>query len=844
MIARSSLALHNQKTLNDDSFILSFVARHPLLETLLRRLRSAEPDGGGQHYVLIGPRGMGKTSLLRRIAIAINREPDLAARFIPLSFREEQYNVLTLGDFWRNCGESLAEWAEATGQIELAHRLDADLLTQVWADNETSAEQFTIALKTLGRRAVLLVDNLDLILDALPGDGNWILRRYFQMRQGPIMIGAATRPLKQAADQGAAFYEFFAPVYLEPLDERQTEACMRALARGRGDEGANVIAILDKQPERVRTLHTLTGGNPRILTLIYQLLETGQSDAAMADLEILLDQVTPYYKARIEEYQTAQQRAVIDAIALNWDPITTGDLARITGIVTTTLSPLLIKLRKDGLIENVETSGSYAGHELVERFFNIWYLMRHGTRRAKQKMRWLVEFLTRIYSLPELTDLARRADEEGLRKNWRPDYAFAFNEALDRMSNGYTNSARRREPEFEMARPAEITGPLPETGKVDDDGRVIKALELARKGQEFWDAGDYHRSLSTLDEILTRFGDATETALRKQVARALLNKGFTLGQMGDSAAEVAIYDDVLTRFGDARETALREQVASALVYKGATLGQMGDSAAEVAVYDDVLRRFGDARETALREQVARALVIKGATLSQMGDSAAAVAVYDRLLTLSNADATILKWLPANSRVYIANMFLDFGEGLIRAEILYREAAVDEPLLANSSLAWLYLLTGRVADAVDLTTVLGDLSAYRRALLNGGIQLAEDNFGAATDHLASALGGELDQREAEFSDDLNRLLRLAEAKSYGDRLIVWFEDTGFADRVAPIYVAFKAYVRGEKQLLDVNPEVRRPAQAIYNRLDAPRRYRLKLAPRQQTRKKREPRRKPR
>ena len=86
MIARSSLALHNQKTLNDDSFILSFVARHPLLETLLRRLRSAEPDGGGRHYVLIGPRGMGKTSLLRRIAIAINREPDLAARFIPPEF--------------------------------------------------------------------------------------------------------------------------------------------------------------------------------------------------------------------------------------------------------------------------------------------------------------------------------------------------------------------------------------------------------------------------------------------------------------------------------------------------------------------------------------------------------------------------------------------------------------------------------------------------------------------------------------------------------------------------------------------------------------------------------------
>ena len=145
---------------------------------------------------------------------------------------------------------------------------------------------------------------------------------------------------------------------------------MRALARGRGGDGEHVIDVLDKQPQRLRTLQTLTGGNPRILTLIYRLPEAGQSEAAMADPEILLDQVTPYYKARVEEYQTPQQRAVIDAIALHWDPITTGDLARVTNIATTTLSPLLIRLRKDGLIETVETSGSYAGHRLVERFFN------------------------------------------------------------------------------------------------------------------------------------------------------------------------------------------------------------------------------------------------------------------------------------------------------------------------------------------------------------------------------------------------------------------------------------------------------------------------------------------
>jgi hypothetical protein len=70
--------------------------------------------------------------------------------------------------------------------------------------------------------------------------------------------------------------------------------------------------------------------------------------------------------------------------------------------------------------------------------------------------------------------------------------------------------------------------------------------------------------LSVYGEVVTRFGEAAEPALREQVAKALVGKGYRLGVLGQPEAEVAAYDEAVTRFGEAAEPALREQVAMAL----------------------------------------------------------------------------------------------------------------------------------------------------------------------------------------------------------------------------------------------------------------------------------------
>lgn len=1058
------LTIYNQTVLSDDDFVLNFVARHNVLETLLRCLRTADRSGG-QHHLLVGSRGMGKTSLLRRLAIAVDRDEKLSSLYVPLSFREEQYNVLKLDDFWRNCGEALAEWAEGKGRIDFAESIDAALAGPDWSDAK-AGEAFEKALADLGRRAVLLVDNLDLILDNLSDEDNWKLRRALQRRGGPIIVGAATQLLTQSGDRDAAFYEFFQPHYLEPLDAHETEACMRALARVRGSNGAHVVRVLDTQPERLRTLHTLTGGNPRVLALIYRLLESAESDAAMADLELLLDQVTPYYKARVEEYQGAQQRAVIDAIALHWDPITTGELSNLTNIASTTLSPLLIRLRKDGLIESVETSGSYSGHQLVERFFNIWYLMRHGTRRAKQKMRWLVAFLTSFYSNRELEDILKRARLCGDAMKWHADYTLAFEEALSRSAlmrdaaalqiaapaEGFKNSGIAEASEllskandafqaddlqtahslytrvlkiFDMpetplpdrigalamvglAGVAAVGDDFPEAmrryeavlNRYQDDGdpsvrRAVLGAMLGRavvlnqlgqseaalsgfralieRSEEAEEAGlelfvnqarlslgwlsarsgehraainifdslaerlrgrqdtesldlaahalrstaeswksldDIRAEIAAYDAIAGLLRDRPEPALHVHLARSLYNKGRALRRLGDRMAELEAYDRLITRFAEAKAGDVLESVAWALLHKGHTQVETGDIQAGVETLETLIFKFANATEPKLRraaliaqfgvaaasepeddavrlsaldrfleqagretdkehvvpdhlvaialvqravvfmrqgheerailsfneaitrfqghkdKRIAQAMLVAfestGDIYERRGRLAEAIVSYERAGTIPIAalDDELVK-RQQSSRIRLANMLLDQGD-FVLAEQHFVAVQDEQPILAKSNLAWLYLLTNRLGDAARLREELVKLQRCGRELLDAGIELSRGNFGLATEHLSEALQGDLAADGVSFEDDLNRLLRLANHLGHGETLIAWFETNGYADRAAPLVAAFKALVRGERTLLDVNPEVSGPARAILARLDAPRR----------------------
>ncbi len=90
---------HNPGILTDEELIRSFVVRQHHLELILETIRE-NTGSANQHLLIVGPRGSGKTTLVRRVAAEIRSTPELDQQFYPLVFAEESYQVCSAGEFW------------------------------------------------------------------------------------------------------------------------------------------------------------------------------------------------------------------------------------------------------------------------------------------------------------------------------------------------------------------------------------------------------------------------------------------------------------------------------------------------------------------------------------------------------------------------------------------------------------------------------------------------------------------------------------------------------------------------------------------------------------------------
>ena len=422
-------AIYNPGMLQREELIASFTARTTELQLLVKDLQ----QGGKQHHLIIGQRGAGKTTMLLRLACAIEEDAQLQGSAVALRFPEEQYNIARLSDFWLNCVDSLTDALEQRGEARQAAQLDAqvaalDALEE--PERASGALQLLVAWAAQHQRLlVLLVDNIDLVFTRLAGS-QWALREALSLDNRLVVIGACSSYPEELIQYKSAFYEFFHLQELGPLPEEEARAMLLHLAQITGCP--RVAEVLEHEPGRFKALLVLSGGMPRTLALLHGILAQDSARRAEDDLELLLDQVTPYYKARFEELPP-QSQLVFDAVALAWHPVTAAECAAKAHLELNPASAQLNRLVNHGVLEKGQAQDrSRLTFQVRERFFNLWYLMR-ASRRLRRKLLWLTGFLQTFYGQAEVERRARELlqTEAGKAAATEPARLLAFASAVE-----------------------------------------------------------------------------------------------------------------------------------------------------------------------------------------------------------------------------------------------------------------------------------------------------------------------------------------------------------------------------------------------------------------------------
>ena len=635
---------------SDQEVIDQFVVRTRELETVLEILRENVGSRSCQHTLVVGPRGRGKTMLLARVAAELRTDPQLRRTLLPVRFMEESVEVFDIGDFWLEALLYLAkECAEQhpglCGEIEATH---AALARRASGDDVAGHARAALldAADRLGRRLVIMVENLQSLCEETDEDFGWQLRQSLQSDPEIMLLGSATSHFEALDDAGAPFFELFRILRLKALSTEECQDLWHAITGER------------RESMQMRPLEILTGGSPRLLVIVAEFARHRTMPRLLEELVGLVDDHSEYFRGTLYSLPRTERRVYV-ALCDLWRPSTTREVADRARSGVRKTSALLGRLIGRGAVK-VDGNGRNRLYSVAEPLHCIYYKLRRWRDEAVV-VQGLIRFMVAFYGPDETAkilgsvladerfqEVFRTAQEDldpdvgeipagGAAATYRelverhrdlgdPDWRIRVaGELLDIGARLAKSGEAERSIEYndELIRRFESTS-IPEV-RVS----VAKAFFNMATARQY--AGEAEVAVTAFTEVVTRFGSSEAPDIQECVGAALLNRGFLHGRLGDPRVAIASYDDAIGRFGDSPRPQLRLCTAMSLRNKGSTMAVLESPASmdmAVAIWDDLIERFGEDGDPDIQVQVASALTKKAAAQMKTGRGKAAVAACD------------------------------------------------------------------------------------------------------------------------------------------------------------------------------------------------------------------------
>jgi len=398
-----------------EQLVQSFAVRELELELITESISENCDSRVNQHILVIGPRGMGKTMLVLRTAEYLKQDELLKKTWYPVVFSEESYEIFSAAEFWLRALFHLAQQENDKKMTQLHRRLKEE--TDEKRLNELALAGLVNFADKKKKRLLLVVENLDMILDdQISDDDSWVLRHTLSNEPRLMLLGTSTTRFNGIENSNKAMYDLFKIHWLEGLDLEESRQLWERMTGELIEE------------RRIRPIQILTGGNPRLMSIISSFAAGASFRELMQQLTRLIDEYTTYFKSNIESLPPHERRVFV-TLANIWEPASAAEVAEEARIPVNKASALLKRLEMRGCVSVLSKASGKKSFQVTERLYNIYHLMRLSGNQSG-RVRAVVEFMVNFY---EGNALAEKINElileaYSLNEEDREDHLNAYHE--------------------------------------------------------------------------------------------------------------------------------------------------------------------------------------------------------------------------------------------------------------------------------------------------------------------------------------------------------------------------------------------------------------------------------
>jgi tetratricopeptide (TPR) repeat protein len=752
----------------------TFAARGHTVEYLLKSLREQIHSGTLSSFLITGPRGSGKSTIIQMVALCIRRDPKLNAAWMPVVFPEEQFNIGSLRDLMAATLQLLVKQGikEAPVWLEKVER----------ETNEEQSLQFALTglreiTRKHGKRLILFIENLNQVLgECFDDQMKGTFRRLLMSDPFMMVIGSAVHLFDSLKSYDEAFFNYFGQVSLDRLSAEEVFELLRL--RAEFDGNTEFLKELPSHQSKIRAIVLLSGGNPRLILMLYELLTQRQAATIVQCLQRLVDELTPLLKHEIENLPP-QQRRIVHALMEKGGAAQPIDLVARTRLPLNAITTQLGRLKEAQFVDVLGGGkGRTANYTVPDKLFTVWYQMRY-LNQNRRRIEMFVEVLRvwfeeeeRLVTLRNLASQEQRDAPQILKDAATAEYyaaslqgtqyeRLAYELCIDQCAKVGLQEAKLVYADF-------FSGG---SGSPDlDETQTFKGL-----GNLILERRNYHGAIQSLDEIiaknprdidaLMKHGFANKEkgdmqgattdwtaviemndAPKSQIALALFNRGFAKRQLGDMRGAISDYTAVIEL-----DDAPGKSVARALFNRGFAKSELGDDYGAISDYTVLIEMEG-----VPDQDVVRAIFNRGNAKHRLDDTAGAISDYTALL---NTEGAVVQDV---ARALVNRGVTKGRAGDTRGAISDWSAVIDLVGVPSEQLAralfrrWLLIwrqdktlvAVGDLLKVIDLAVMTDDTVVHAVKIAYGILWLRKDYSGAK--EVVTKLRGVLNSESKELA----------------------------------------------------------------------------------------------